>query len=435
MDQAQNRQNMRRPAQGRSLQTQNIRRPAQQRRRTSTPAQRPTELMIRRQPLGSKAPSSRRTSALQKKAPAKQAPAPHVARTRTAHTSPKRQMPVRKKRPAATRNFVLATIFAALILITIIISSVQSCAADKHTDGAVTTAAPKLAKEEGNDEAVLAADAEETPTFAEYTDTTEELVIDSEYGILIDLESNTVVASKNGESRIYPASMTKIMTLIVAYEHIENLDATYTFPAEIFDPLYEANASVAGFKPGETVPFRDLFYGTALPSGADATTALALSVAGSETAFAALMNETAQRLGLENTHFVNASGLHDDNHYTTCHEMALILEYAISIPELRQILGTYTYTTTPTEQNPEGLELYSSLYSKMEGSEAEGMYIQGGKTGYTLEARHCLATFAAPCTEENAPYTRPRFVLVTAYGWSEYKPIFDAINTYAKYKP
>lgn len=146
MDQAQNRQNMRRPAQGRSLQTQNIRRPAQQHRRTSTPAQRSSELMIRRQQLGSKAPSSRRTPALQKKAPAKQAPAPRVARPRTAHTFPKRQIPVRKKRPAATRNFVLATIFAALILITIIISSVQSCAANKHTDGAVTTATPKLVK-------------------------------------------------------------------------------------------------------------------------------------------------------------------------------------------------------------------------------------------------------------------------------------------------
>ena len=435
MDQARNRQNMRQPAQRRSPQVQNIRRPVQQRTRTSTPAHRTPELMIRRQQLGTKPPSPRRTPTLQKKASAKQMPAPRVSKSVPRTHTNQRQSPIRKRKPGATRNFVLATIFAALILVTIIISSVQSCAADQHIDGAVTTAPPKLVKEDANDEAVVEASAADLPTFAEYTDATEELVIDSEYGILIDLESNTVVASKNGESRIYPASMTKIMTLIVAYEHIEDLDATYTFPAEIFDPLYEANASVAGFKPGETVPFRDLFYGTALPSGADATTALALTVAGSETAFAAMMNETAQRLGLENTHFVNASGLHDDNHYTTCHEMALILEYAISIPELRQILGTYTYTTTPTEQNPQGLELRSSLYSKMEGSEAEGMYIQGGKTGYTLEARHCLATFAAPCTEENAPYTRPRFVLVTAYAWSEYKPVFDAINTYAKYKP
>ena len=344
-------------------------------------------------------------------------------------------MPIQKKKRTVSRNFILATLFAILILMTIIISGVQSCAANREADGAVTTALPKIVKEDAAQPAAEEEPENALPTFAAYTDATEDLVIDSEYGILIDLESNTVVASKNGDSRIYPASMTKLMTLIVAYEHIEDLDATYTFPAEIFDALYEANASVAGFKPGEVVPFRDLFYGTALPSGADATTALALTVAGSETAFAQLMNETAQRLGLKNTHFVNASGLHDDNHYSTCHEIAIILEYAISIPELRQILGTYTYTTTPTEQNPEGLELHSTLYSKMEGSEAEGMYIQGGKTGYTLEARHCLATFAAPCTEENAPYTRPRFVLVTAYGWSEYKPIFDAINTYAKYKP
>lgn len=343
-------------------------------------------------------------------------------------------MPAKQKQKAASRNFFLAAVFAALILVTIIISGVQSCAADKKTDGAVTTAPPKLVEREENADAA-SGNNPALPTLASFTENTEELSIESEYGILIDLYDNTVVASKNGDSKIYPASMTKIMTLIVAYEHIEDLNATYTFPAEIFDPLYQANASVAGFKPGETVPFRDLFYGTALPSGADATTALALSVAGSETAFAQLMNETAQRLGLKNTHFVNASGLHDDNHYTTCREMALILEYAISIPELRQVLGTYKYTTTATEQNPQGLELCNTLYSKMEGSEAEGMYVQGGKTGYTLEGRHCLATFAAPCTEENAPYTRPRFILVTAYGMSEYKPIFDAINTYGAYKP
>ena len=434
MDQAQNRQNIRRPAQGRSMQMQKMPHPPQQRKRTSPPPQKKPKLHVHRQQLGGGAPVPRRIPALSKNPAQGRAPAQRVSHPKTRPVQ-NRQMPIQKKKRTVSRNFILATLFAILILMTIIISGVQSCAANREADGAVTTAPQKIVENDGGQPAAEEEQENALPTFAAYTDATEDLVIDSEYGILIDLESNTVVASKNGDSRIYPASMTKLMTLIVAYEHIEDLDATYTFPAEIFDALYEANASVAGFKPGEAVPFRDLFYGTALPSGADATTALALTVAGSETAFAQLMNETAQRLGLKNTHFVNASGLHDDNHYSTCHEIAIILEYAISIPELRQILGTYTYTTTPTEQNPEGLELHSTLYSKMEGSEAEGMYIQGGKTGYTLEARHCLATFAAPCTEENAPYTRPRFVLVTAYGWSEYKPIFDAINTYAKYKP
>lgn len=435
MDQVQNKQNIRRPIQGRSSQMRNTHTPARQGSRTSTLRNRPPETTIHRQQFGEKTPVSKGNPTLQKNATAKPITAPRTA-------NPPRQRPspgsspasTRRKQSSGSRNLILAVIFAALILITIIIGTVQSCAANGNTDSAVTTALPKNVRQAENNVGA-ANDDLAFPTFAAYTDATEDLVIDSEYGILIDLEENTVVASKNGESKIYPASMTKIMTLIVAYEHLEDLDATYTFPADIFDPLYEAHASVAGFEPGEIVPYRDLLYGTALPSGADATTGLALSVAGSETAFAALMNETAQRLGLENTHFVNASGLHDDNHYTTCHEMALILEYAISIPELRQVLGTYKYTTTATPQHPEGIELQSTLYSRMAGTEAEGMYVQGGKTGYTQEARHCLATFAAACTEENAPYTRPRFILVTAYGWSEYKPIYDAINTYEKYKP
>ena len=205
MDQARNRQNMRRPVQNRSPQMQNIRRPAQQRTRTSTPAHRTPELMIRRQQLGTKSPSPRRTPTMQKKASAKQMPAPRVSRPVPRTHINQRQSPIKKRKPGATRNFVLATIFAALILVTIIISSVQSCAADQHIDGAVTTAPPKLVKEDANDDAVVGESVAGIPTFAEYTDATEELVIDSEYGILIDLESNTVVASKNGESRFYPA--------------------------------------------------------------------------------------------------------------------------------------------------------------------------------------------------------------------------------------
>ncbi len=427
MDHTQNKQNIRRPASQRATQVQkhnSAQRPVQHKGRTTPSPRQPAKQMIRQPQFGNRPPAIKRNPTLQK----------NVPRSRVKATTG-RSVPAKLKQKTVSRNFFLAVVFAALILVTIIIGGVQSCAADKKTDGAVTTALPKLVNQEENADVAGSSNDSALPTLAVFTDDTEELVIDSEYGILIDLSDNTVVASKNGDSRIYPASMTKIMTLIVAYEHIEDLDATYTFPAEIFDSLYQANASVAGFQPGETVPYRDLFYGTALPSGADATTALALTVAGSESAFAKLMNETADRLGLENTHFVNASGLHDDNHYTTCREMALILEYAISFSELRQVLSTYKYTTTATEQNPQGLELYNTLYTKMEGSEAEGMYVQGGKTGYTVEARHCLATFAAPCTEENAPYTRPRFILVTAYGMSEYKPIFDAINTYAAYKP
>lgn len=265
------------------------------------------------------------------------------------------------------------------------------------------------------------------------TDTTQHLDIDSSHGILINLRNNTVVAEKNGKEKMYPASMTKILTLIVAYESVDDLDDTFTFNFDIVNDAYIAGASVAGFTTGETVTIRDLLYGTILPSGADATSALAQYIAGDEVAFAALMNKKAKEIGMTNSHFVTASGLHDDDHYSTCEDMALALKYAIATPELREILGTYTYRTSKTPEHPEGILLFSTMYTKMKGDEAGDIYVQGGKTGYTPEAHNCLASFAAMCEEENADTTAPQYILVTGGGIGEYAAIYDAINAYKKY--
>lgn len=252
--------------------------------------------------------------------------------------------------------------------------------------------------------------------------------IGSKYAILIDTDSHTVVASRGGEEKIYPASMTKLMTLIVAVEHIADFNDTYTFTYQIINPPTLAGASVAGFSVGETVPLIDLLYGTALPSGADATSALADYIAGSEEVFAELMNEKAEMMGLDSTHFVNASGLHNSDHYSTPHEMALILEYALEIPLLRDVLSTYQYTTTPTEHHPSGLLLTSTLFSRMYGDEPEVAEVFAGKTGYTIEAKNCLASAAK--TEDGRTY-----ILVTAYADGSYAPIYDAIDVYKKYIP
>ncbi|MBR4071183.1 MAG: D-alanyl-D-alanine carboxypeptidase, partial [Clostridia bacterium] len=259
------------------------------------------------------------------------------------------------------------------------------------------------------------------------------LDIDSSHGILINLRNNTVIAEKNGNERMYPASMTKILTLIVAYENVDDLNDTFTFDFDIVNDAYLAGASVAGFTTGETVTIRDLLYGTVLPSGADATTALAQYIAGDEVAFAALMNKKAKEIGMTNSHFVTASGLHDDDHYSTCEDMALALKYAIATPELREILGTYTYTTSKTPEHPDGIMLFSTMYTKMKGDEAGDTYVQGGKTGYTPEAHNCLASFAAKCEEEDAELTAPQYILVTGGGIGEYAAIYDAINSYKKY--
>ena len=186
------------------------------------------------------------------------------------------------------------------------------------------------------------------------------------------------------------------MTLLVAVENIENLDDTFLMTNEILYPLNLQDASVAGFLGGENVTIRDLLYGLALPSGADAAVAIADYVAGSEEEFAVLMNEKVEELGLKNTHFVTTSGLHDENHYSTLADIAVILQEAMDNNLCRQILSTYQYRTESTDEHPNGILLTSTMFSRMKGNEDEdiGVDIVGGKTGYTNEAGHCLASFA-----------------------------------------
>lgn len=275
-------------------------------------------------------------------------------------------------------------------------------------------------------------------SYARVTENTRTLTdeIDSKYAILIDVEKGEVLAEKDGDAKIYPASMTKIMTMIVAYENLNSLDDTFEMTLDITDPLYVENASVAGFLNGEQVTARDLIYGLILPSGADCACALAIMCAGSEEAFAEMMNEKVGELGLENTHFTNPTGLHDAEQYSTCHDIALILEYACRDEFMKTVLSTYEYTTAKTLQHPEGIMLHSTMQTRLYGDEAGGMFIVGGKTGYTTEAKNCLASFAVKydsgTESESAVYGKDaQYIFVTAYGGTVWAPVFDAINMYA----
>ncbi|MBR6676810.1 MAG: D-alanyl-D-alanine carboxypeptidase [Clostridia bacterium] len=330
-------------------------------------------------------------------------------------------------------NTILASVLLVLVIMTVVIVAVQSRMKPPSDEGfRDETADAIILKPETEDPFI---DKNKNPAYSKYTSQTEDLVVNSGYGILIDLDTNTVVAAKGGEERIYPASMTKVMTLIVAMENIKDLDnTTYTFGAELLNELYIQGASVAGFAVGETVSARDLLYGAILPSGGDATNALAELVAGSEAHFADLMNDKVREMGLENTHFVTASGLHDDDHYSTCHDIAKILEYAISNPEMRKILSAYTYTTASTPQHPQGITLYSTTFQRLSGMSPENVRILGGKTGYTNEGRHCLCTFSANCREDETETVSPQYILVTAFAAGDEKaPVRDAVNTYNKY--
>ena len=216
----------------------------------------------------------------------------------------------------------------------------------------------------------------------------------SSAGIVISLDDSKVIFQFQQDEKIFPASLTKIMTCILAIENINNLEATITLEPEIFDELYAQNASMAGFLPGENAKIIDILYGNILPSGGECSIALAEYVAGSEQAFVELMNEKAKDLGMNNTHFMNATGLHNESHYTTVKDIGILLQYALKNQTFNDIFQSKSYFVAPTDQHLSGFTFYSSMFKLRDQWELDEGEIVGGKTGYTDEAGLCLASEA-----------------------------------------
>ena len=213
-------------------------------------------------------------------------------------------------------------------------------------------------------------------------------------------DGNQILAERDADAEIYPASMTKIMTLVTYLDLCgETAESDILIMDEGVIAAQRAQlAYVAGFEPGEACSVMDLLYAMMLPSGADAAVMLATHAAGSEEAFAAKMNELAADMGLQHTHFVNCTGLHEDEHISTVNEIAQILLYALKHPLAAKIMSAYRHTTAASPQHEEGIELVSTTLSRMVGNELEGLekplHIIGGKTGFTNPAGQCLATWA-----------------------------------------
>lgn len=209
-----------------------------------------------------------------------------------------------------------------------------------------------------------------------------------------------VLAARDALQRIYPASITKVMSLLTFYEICppERLDGAVMMTDEIRMQAIAQQAMCAGFLDGETCTVTDLIYGMMLPSGADAALALAIYASGSEAAFVEQMNLLAQKMGLRDTHFTNCVGLHDENHYSTAADIEAMMAYAISDPRCAEILSTARYQTAATVKHEHGIILKSTALSRMSGEELLELDIpvtvMGGKTGFTDEAGQCLATWA-----------------------------------------
>lgn len=218
--------------------------------------------------------------------------------------------------------------------------------------------------------------------------------VNSSHVVLMSANGGKVIGEMNGEEQIYPASLTKIMTVIVAIEELDDLEEKIILDADIFPELYAGDATQAGFQAGEAVRAIDLLYGAILPSGAECCIGLADEIAGSEDAFVELMNKKAQKIGMEYTHFCDTTGLHDPNHYSTAYDMAVLLKYAIRNDTFREIIETSRHSTGVTNVHPDGITYYSTLFKNLNDPTVTGGKILGGKTGYTNEAGLCLASFA-----------------------------------------
>ncbi len=214
--------------------------------------------------------------------------------------------------------------------------------------------------------------------------------ITSETGVLIDAETGTVLYSKGGDDIRYPASITKIMTLLLAVENCslkEDVVFTETGTRDI-----SWDSGNIGMQVGEVMSMRACLYALVIRSANEVAAQIAEHVGGTEQNFIEMMNQRAAEIGCTNTHFANASGLPDQNHYSTAHDMALIMREGLKNKKFRRIIGTTDYTIKPTNMNSESrvLHTHHPLLAPESGYYYDGCI--GGKTGYTSEAGNTLVT-------------------------------------------
>lgn len=310
----------------------------------------------------------------------------------------------------------------------------------------------------------------------------------SEYAILVNLDNGEVVAQKNAQTRMYPASMTKILTLLTATEQIQNPNGSFTIDQSITDYVFSHGCSAVNWELNETVSVSDLMHGTIMPSGADAALALSLyavqsrqhpesiqdftayaggsqaeagsvrsgesEASGENTAsgenmtssenassrvpfqkvtdtdemktFVSLMNEKVKELGLSNdTHFTNVIGVYDDENYCTAQSMAMIMKAAMENKICRDVMSAHRYQTQPTPEHPDGLNLSNLFLRRIEDKEMPGEVICA-KTGFVNESGSCAASYFISNTGRH-------YICVTGNAHSSWRCIYDHVTIYNRY--
>ena len=221
----------------------------------------------------------------------------------------------------------------------------------------------------------------------------EEPEINGHAAVLIDIDTGAILYSKNPHEKMYPASITKIMTGLLAVENCA-LDDTFVFTQDIINAL-PWDAAKYGYVAGEEVNIHDLLYVLMLRSANEVAIGLGMKIAGTEEEFGKLMTKKAKEIGAVNTNFVNATGLHDDNHYTTAYDMALIALEAMGNATFAEVWGTPNYIVNPTNIEPDVVRIWNRHNMLVNTNAAYYGYAKGGKTGYTDEAGRTLVTYAS----------------------------------------
>jgi D-alanyl-D-alanine carboxypeptidase len=213
--------------------------------------------------------------------------------------------------------------------------------------------------------------------------------------LIVNATDDTVLYANNVYERMYPASLTKIITALVVLQKADfNDTVTVSYNAS---HITESGAKLCGFKEGDKIKLSDLLDSFLIYSGNDAGIAIAEHIAGSEEAFAKLMNEAAKNVGAVHSNFVNSHGLHNDNHYTTAYDLYLIFNELIKYDEFVKIINTIDVTVNYTDskgQEQTKKFLTTNRYLKDTEKSPEGITVVGGKTGTTSKAGNCLILYS-----------------------------------------
>jgi len=238
------------------------------------------------------------------------------------------------------------------------------------------------------------------------TDVTEGASVDmSQVGSagLFDLNDKKVLYAKNIHDRFYPASLTKVLTALVALKYGDPADMVSV--SSVASGITESGAQLCGLETGDNLTLDQALHIMLMYSANDAALAIAEHIGGSVEGFADMMNEEALSLGATGSHFVNPHGLHDEDHYTTAYDLYLIFNEAQNYELFSQIIAMDSYTTTYTDRqgNPKTFECNTTnLYLQGEYSPPEGISVKGGKTGTTAAAKNCLILLSRDTSD--APY-------------------------------